>query len=279
VTAAPEMAGAGDDWQARRTSFGGLADVYDASRPDWPEATARWLVGADDGGPLNATAAARSLKVLDLGAGTGKLTRTLAGAGYEVVAVEPSEGMLERLRAALPGVPAHQGTAERIPLPDDCVDAVTVAQAWHWFAADAAAAECARVLRPGGVLGVGWHLRDERVPWIAELDAIVGQADRGGSTRFGDGQRAAGQQDPSGFGLPAPFAAVEAAVFGYDRVMRPEDVVALASSWSYVATRGDRDDVLERVRDLATRAAGWDGTLVMSHVTRCYRAVMSGIGA
>jgi len=105
-------------------------------------------------------------RVLDLGAGTGKLTRLLVATGAEVVAVEPNADM----RAALPG--AVDGSAEAIPLPDASVDAVTVAQAFHWFDSDAALAEIARILRPGGGLGLVWNERDESVPWVAELGAL-----------------------------------------------------------------------------------------------------------
>jgi len=157
-------------WERQRLSFGDFAATYDAARPEWPAATARWLTGTEDGGPL---AGRGRLRVADVGAGTGKLTRTLVAAGHEVVAVDPSEGMLQALRAAVPGTPTFVGTGEQLPLPDASVDVVTVAQAWHWFDADAARLEAARVLRPGGVLGIAWHVRDETVPWVRELSELT----------------------------------------------------------------------------------------------------------
>jgi ubiquinone/menaquinone biosynthesis C-methylase UbiE len=157
-------------YERRRTSFGPMATTYDRYRPGWPAPVAAWLTGAEPGGPLEGRAA---LDVLDLGAGTGKLTRTLAGMGHRVTAVDPSEGMLAVLGASLPQIATRVGTGEQIPLPDSCVDAVTVAQAWHWMRPGEAGAECARVLRPGGVLGLGWNARSGELPWLRELDELI----------------------------------------------------------------------------------------------------------
>src|SRR5688500_13886027 len=129
-----------DDQPALAASFGGVADEYDSARPGYPDDAVAWLVGR------------RRASVLDLGAGTGKLTRSLVAAGHDVIAVDPSEPMLDRLVAASPQVRAATGTAEAIPLPDDSVDVVTVAQAFHWFEPARALSEIARVLRPSGNL-------------------------------------------------------------------------------------------------------------------------------
>ncbi len=107
--------------------------------------------------------------VLDLGAGTGKLTTRLVERGLDVIAVDPIAEMLDVLRATLPDTPALLGTAEQIPLRDNSVDAVLVAQAWHWFDPERAVAEVARVLRPGGRLGLVWNIRDERLGWVKEF--------------------------------------------------------------------------------------------------------------
>jgi ubiquinone/menaquinone biosynthesis C-methylase UbiE len=151
--------------QAR--SFDRVADAYQRARPSYPPAAVDWvLVGAP------------GRRVVDLAAGTGKLTGVLVSAGAEVVAVEPLANMRAELERALPSVRALDGAAERIPLPDGSADAVFVGQAFHWFDGPAALAEIARVLVPGGVLGLVWNMRDDRVPWVAELtDVLLGAGD------------------------------------------------------------------------------------------------------
>jgi SAM-dependent methyltransferase len=252
------------EWDRQRLSFGGFAGTYDSSRPEWPAGTARWLVGADSGGPLAARAARDGLRVADVGAGTGKLTRTLSGLGHEVVAVDPSEGMLEELRNAVPGTPTFIGTAEQLPLPDGSVDAVTFAQAWHWVEPGAALRDVARVLRPGGVLGIAWHVRDESVPWVDELSRT---ADRPHELNDRDHDR----------GMPGPplFTPMEKAVFGYEHRLTVEQLVTLASSWSYVATRepDERARILAAVAALGERVLADEGELVIPHKTHCFRSV------
>jgi SAM-dependent methyltransferase len=107
-------------------------------------------------------------RVCDLAAGTGKLTRLLVGTGADVVAVEPVDGMRAQLSEVLPEIEVLDGTAEAIPLDDASVDAVTVAQAFHWFKYDVALAEIKRVLRPGGGLAILFNRRDERVDWVRQ---------------------------------------------------------------------------------------------------------------
>jgi ubiquinone/menaquinone biosynthesis C-methylase UbiE len=140
--------------------FGDVADRYERARPLYPEAALSELAarcGLRPGTP-----------VLDLGAGTGKLTRQLVAVGADVVAVEPAAGMRRRLEAEVPGVPVLDGTAEDIPLPDASVEIVTVAQAFHWFDTHRALDEIARVLRPAGWLALLWHERPES-GWSAGL--------------------------------------------------------------------------------------------------------------
>jgi SAM-dependent methyltransferase len=126
---------------------------------------------------------------LHLGAGTGKLTTALLDAGHRVVAVDPSGEMLALLRVVTPAADVRIGSAERIPLEDASVDVVTVAQAWHWFDPDRAAAQCRRALRPGGLLALAWHTRDERVAWVAELSRLAGATSHPAATRDDDQHR------------------------------------------------------------------------------------------
>lgn len=144
----------------RASSFGSHAAAYAEHRPNYPIDGIRWVLAA-------ATVPVR--RVLDLAAGTGKLTDGLLTLAVTVTAVEPDRDMLAELSRRLPQVTALAGTAERIPLPDASVDAVLVGQAFHWFDVDTAFPEIARVLRPGGALGALWNHEDNSVDWVAGL--------------------------------------------------------------------------------------------------------------
>lgn len=147
------------------SSFGTAAAAYAEHRPDYARAAVRWAVEFSPG-----------RRVLDLGAGTGKLTATLLASGADVVAVEPDPAMLTELRRALPGVRALAGSAEAIPLPDASVDAVLAGNALHWFDLAVAGPEMARVLAPGGVPAGLWNVLDDRVDWVAGLTRVAGSA-------------------------------------------------------------------------------------------------------
>lgn len=161
------------------SSFGAAAVEYAEHRPDYAPAAVRW-----------ALAGAPGKRVLDLGAGTGKLSGTLVALGAEVVAVEPDPAMLAELRRALPGVRALAGGAEAIPLPDRSVDAVVAGNALHWFDMAVAGPEIARVLVPGGVRAGLWNILDDRVGWVAGLARVGGSAAIGPRDTYG-GWRAA----------------------------------------------------------------------------------------
>jgi SAM-dependent methyltransferase len=137
--------------------------------------------------------------VLDLAAGSGKLTRQLVPAGATLLAVEPSAAMRQRLAGAAPGVRVLAGTAEAIPVAGGALDAVTVGQAFHWFDGPQAVAELGRVLRPGGRVGLLWNVRDESVPWMAAVTAILDRH-AGDAPRHRDGRWRAAFDGAAGFG-------------------------------------------------------------------------------
>jgi SAM-dependent methyltransferase len=151
--------------QRLASSFGAAAAAYEEHRPDYAPAAVRWALESAPG-----------TRVLDLGAGTGKLTATLVELGFDVIAVEPDPAMLTELRRAMPAVPAVAGSAETIPLPDASVDAVLAGNAMHWFDMDVAVPEIARVLAPGGTLAGLWNVLDDRVDWVAALERVSGGA-------------------------------------------------------------------------------------------------------
>ena len=164
--------------------------AYERGRPGYPPEAVAELV--------RVLGVAPGTTLLDLAAGSGKLTRQLLPAGAELVAVEPSAAMRERLAAAAPGVEVLEGTAEAIPLPDGALDAVTVGQAFHWFDGPAAVAELHRVLRPGGRVGLIWNVRDESVPWMARITAIIDRH-AGDTPRYRDGRWRAAFDAAPGF--------------------------------------------------------------------------------
>ncbi len=244
-----------DAKRAQAASFGGVAGEYERTRPGYPKDAVNWLVGS------------APRRVLDLAAGTGKLSRSLVAAGHEAVAVDPSEGMLAHLRAALPDVEARIGTAEAIPLDDESVDVVVVAQAFHWFDALPALRDIARVLRPGGRLGLVWNDRDEAVAWVAAISRVIGSED----AMQGD------LNPPAEIARSALFSPPESAEFHHEQQLDRPALLDLVASRSYVAVRtpAEQVDILARVgRVFDEHAVPGDGepTLVLPYRTRCYRA-------
>jgi SAM-dependent methyltransferase len=235
----------------RSLSFGEEAAAYERGRPTYPPEAIDWLLPAS------------AVDVLDLGAGTGKLTVRLAERGLSVTAVDPIPEMLEVLSSSLPSVPALLGTAEDIPLPDNSVDAVLVAQAWHWFDPDRAAAQVARVLRPGGRLGLVWNIRDERLGWVKDLNRIIGS-----------------EHDPASRSkLCSRFTDVQTQQLEWTSYLTPQALIDLVASRSYCITSPAkmRDRVLDQVRELlATHPALANSSgLALPYVTHCVRATLA----
>jgi SAM-dependent methyltransferase len=152
----------------RARSFESVAAEYERHRPGYPEEALRWAteqLGLDPGA-----------RVLDIGAGTGKLTRRLVSLGYDVVAVEPGAPMLDELRAAVPEAEAREASAESIPVRDETVDAAFAGQAYHWFDRERALPELQRVIKTGGGLVLLWNWWNERDPLQRELGELIGYA-------------------------------------------------------------------------------------------------------
>jgi SAM-dependent methyltransferase len=238
------------DRAAHASSFDRAADIYERGRPPYPDEALDWLL--PPGSP----------RVVDLGAGTGKLTRQVAARGLPVTAVDPSPQMLGQLSHAVPGVPALIGTAEDLPLDDDSADAVLVAQAWHWVDADRGVPEIARVLAPGGVLGLIWNLRDERTAWVRRLGEIIGSPERERQTAVG-----------------APFGPVEVRHFPWTHTLGPQELLDLVASRSAIILlpADERAAVLREVRQLMATHPDLVGRTEyrLPYVTECARAVLA----
>jgi len=239
--------------------YGQGADTYVRGRPDFPPEALDWL--------KNDLALGPGRSAVELGGGTGKFTKLLAQSGAEVIVVEPVAAMLERLRQHLPGVRAMQGTAQRIPLPDCCADAVVCAQSFHWFASAESLAEIRRVLKPGGVLGLIWNVRDQSIEWAARLTRILEPCE-GDAPRYDRGEWRS-VFPHRGFGEMKERA------FPNAHVGSPEQVIVdRVASVSFIAALDEktRAGVLAEVRALIESTPSLAGQAEVSHpyVTRAY---------
>lgn len=239
------------------TSFGAAAGTYEVGRPEYPAVAVDWMLHpvAREG---------RALRVADVGAGTGKLSRVAVETGAEVVAIDPDTDMLAVLRENVYGVPTFVGTAERMPLPEASLDAVLLGQAWHWVDPVAASEELGRVLRSGGVVGLVWNIRDESVPWVRRLTEIM------------HGSRAEEMLAAGDPEIHAPLGALEQASWRWTRRMTRESLLAMARSRSHVITA--EPDERERIEAglaalLDEIGAVGDAEVGLPYITRAFRAV------
>jgi SAM-dependent methyltransferase len=217
----------------RELSFDLVADEYERTRPDYPPELLDLL-------PLDASAS-----VLDLGAGTGKLTRVLAARYAEVVAVEPLANMRKMLERAVSGVTVLAGSAERIPVDDASVDAVFAAQAFHWFDKAVALPEIARVLRAGGVFAIVWNGPNENEPnplpatFRSELDKLHDAVEH----PWKEEGEWADLLEATGL-----FAEVhQPTAIAHDHVLDRAGLLDNARSVSWIASRADREEVIARL--------------------------------
>ena len=240
----------------------GAAD-YERGRPGYPEAAIALLA--------RELGIGRGSVVMDLAAGTGKLTRALVGLGATVVAVEPVAGMREQLIRAVPDAQVLEGTAEHLPVADSSIHAVLVAQAFHWFDIPAAAAEIHRALVPDGALAVVRNEWDESVPWVVELRTLI--AEHAGQPPHRHGRRWRTALEATGL-----FTPLKEEVFAHPVRVDLEGLRARVASLSYVALMdGDaRAGLLDAATDLAARrglvsADGHVVTPYRTHVLWCRR--------
>jgi ubiquinone/menaquinone biosynthesis C-methylase UbiE len=232
-------------------SFARVAAIYDRVRPSYPLEAVEWMTGR-----LAST-------VVELGAGTGKLTDRLVELGHDVLATDPLEEMLAFLRERHPDVRVAQAPAEAVPVATRSVDTVVAAQSFHWFDADAALREAARMLKPEGRIALVWNELDVRIPWVRRLKSLIGSQQR--------------ETDPTDVLVGSTlFGYVEEASFRFWQPLRKEQLRDLVASRSYVAVMDPlaQERLLRKVDELYdANGTGPDGVL-LPYVTRCYRAVV-----
>jgi SAM-dependent methyltransferase len=249
----------GNRLREQALSFGQAAERYDRIRPTYPPEALRWALDSVSAGST----------VVDLGAGTGLLTRVLLGLGYDVVPVEPDAGMRAQLDAATPGTTTREGSAEALPVADGSLDAVVCGQAYHWFDREKAHPELARAIRSGGVFAPIWNLRDESVSWVRELSVITRQRADG---TLNPSSGASGEVSDFGAG----FGPVERAEFRHATTHTADSLVELVRSRSYYLTASPDDQAAidEAIHVLANEHPDLAGkeTFELPYVTVVYRA-------
>jgi SAM-dependent methyltransferase len=244
-------------------SFGAIAEDYDRLRAGPPGAAVDWLL------PAGCRVA------VDLGAGTGLLTRALAARVPQVVAVEPDPRMAAVLRARSAGGPfgvvrVTQGRGEAIPLPDASADGVFASSAWHWLDPERAPREVARVLRDGGRLGVIWTGRDRSVDWVREVELVRDNAARAAGEA--DDRRARRGRE---VGLPdGLFGGVESESFLFSRRMTVDDFVGMLATYSGAITASPQEleAALDRARAVLERQFPGAAEIDVPMRSQCYRA-------
>jgi SAM-dependent methyltransferase len=265
----PAVAGAAvgsQDDAARARSFGGVASHYERYRPGPPAAAVDWFVPVHVG------------RVVDLGSGTGALSRLLLERADEVVAVEPDDRMRSVLEVAVPGVRAIAGRGESIPLPDGCADAVLASASWHWMDPIPTLNEVGRVLVPGGILGAVWSGPDPEGLFMVQARALLTeQSHRGTEPAVSDRGPVDGElsslimgdalRPTFGFEIPAgvPFDQPEHEVFSWDVALNADELIGLLGTLSSIITMtaDRRDRVIAEARRLLRDLLGIAGDVTV----------------
>jgi SAM-dependent methyltransferase len=245
------------------SSFGGAANAYAEHRPNYAEDAVRWALEHAPGS-----------RVLELGAGTGKLTATLLALGGDVIAVEPDRAMLIELRHAVPSARVVRARAEAVPLPDASVDAVLAGNAMHWFDMDVAGPEMARVLRPDGVLAGLWNVFDNRIDWVAALEQVSGSAAIGARDVFSSWRAETAQAYLPKSGPVSLFGSPQQAEFPHGQRRTADTLVATLATKAgmLVMPQRDREVTLNRIRAfLTTRSETGRGEFTLPLITGVLR--------
>lgn len=244
--------------QTAVTGYGAEAASYERGRPGYPDELVDLMLAELDVGSDS--------RVVDLGAGTGKLTRQVVDRVAWVGAVEPVAAMRDLLGEHVPAATPVAAVAEALPLAAGCIDAVVCAQTFHWLDGSVALDELARVLRPGGGLGLIWNTKDESVGWVADVEALIDSVHDARTTpRYKTGRWRSAFTRPSGW-QPLTTASVR-----YAHPVTIDDVVARVLSSSAVGAldRGRRDAIVDDVRSILDRH-GMDGTFEMPYVSEIW---------
>jgi SAM-dependent methyltransferase len=228
----------GDVHPAAAQGFSAAARAYERSRPSYPEEAVDRLVQE-----LEVT---RDGLVLDLGAGTGKLTRLLAPTGARLVALDPVEAMRKECADLVPDAMVLGGVAEALPFRDGTFDGVVAGQAFHWFDGPRALAEIHRVLKPSGRLGLIWNVRDESVDWVRRLTEIIDPYER-------TAPREKTQEWRAAFQMTDLFGSLNQRRFPHSQTLDVDGLVERFASASFIAALPgeERAEVLGRIRELA----------------------------
>jgi SAM-dependent methyltransferase len=260
----------------RSASFGSVAAHYERYRPGPPAAAVDWILSA-----------AGSNRVIDLGAGTGALTRLLLDRAHEVIAVEPDDRMRSVLVEEVPSARAVAGRGESMPVPDDYADAVVASSSWHWMDPVPTLLEVARVLVPGGFLGVLWGGPDPEGPFLVQARAMLaGQSGSSSDSRDGEITDAEDADDElatimmgeadrpaSVLEIPAgvPFDQPEQKIFRWDVALNADELIGLLGTFSWIITLPDekRERVVAEARRLLRDLLGLEGEATVDVAYRC----------